>query len=211
MQHIDNIRKLFDKTFVEHPLIESFDAGDIYLSSGYLVACDPLITSDKAPFDTRFPTGKFPVCIHKEKGSGRIAYVEIVFSNRGISRWELALCKGQLVEDLSEGEIFGYPVESGMGCVMDVETQQLLNELEQNIFRTKGTDFRGIYEDFFHEYFFRDNEMVNQFALLFPNDKKLNNIVAFETGYGEGFYAGYIAFDQDHHPVKFVSEFIEVV
>lgn len=210
MQHIDNIKELFDKNFVESTLIESFDAGELYLSSGKIVACDPLITNDKEAFEVQFPTGHFPIHIHKEKETNCIAYVEIVFSQKKISRWELAICKGQNIEDLADGEIFGYPVESGMGCVMDADTQNHLNDLEQMLFKRKGADFMGIYEEFFHEHFFNENGAIDQFALLTPNDEKQNNIIAFEAGYGEGFYASYIGFDEENQPVKLVSEFIEI-
>jgi hypothetical protein len=59
MTHIENIKKLFSKDFVESPLLESFEVGKIYLSSGKLVACDPLITNDMLPFSAEFPKGDF--------------------------------------------------------------------------------------------------------------------------------------------------------
>lgn len=211
MQHIENIAKLFGKTFVESPLIESFDAGKLHLSSGNIVACDPLITNDKEAFKTTFPVGDFPIHIHKERESNCVAYVEVVFSEKEVKRWEMAVCEGQNIADLQGEEIFGYPVESGMGCLMDVETQGLLNDLEQLLYRRKGVDFMGIYGEFFHEYFFDENGAIDQFALLKPNDEKPHNLIAFETGLGEGFYASYIGFDEEDRPVKLVSEFIEIL
>ena len=35
-------------------------------------------------------------------------------------------------------------------------------------------------------------------------------MVAFETGYGEGFYASYIGYSKDNQVVKLISEFIEI-
>ena len=90
MTHLDNIAKLFNKNFVESPLIETFDAGKIHLSTGSIVACDPLITNDMAAFKVNFPQGEFPVLVHKEKESNCIAYVEIIFSAAQISEWKLA-------------------------------------------------------------------------------------------------------------------------
>ncbi|MGA9211526.1 DUF4241 domain-containing protein [Kaistella sp.] len=210
MNHIENIKKLFNKNFVENTLIETFEAGKINLTTGKLVACDPLITSEMPAFTTGFPKGEFTVLVHKEIESNCIAYVEIVFGNAEISRWELATSEGQNLSDLEEGEIYGYPVESGMGCFMDFETQQNLNLLEQDLFKRKGADFMGIYEEFFHEHFYQEEGAVNQYAFLKPNDAKSGNLFAFETGYGEGFYATYIGFDKNNSPVKVVSEFIEI-
>ena len=97
-----------------------------------------------------------------------------------------------------------------MGCFMDVETQDRLNHLEKRLFYRKGAEFMGIYEEFFHEHFFDENGAIDQFAFLKPDDEKSGNIFAFETGYGEGFYASYIGFGIDGEPVKLVTEFIEI-
>ncbi|WP_294238834.1 MULTISPECIES: DUF4241 domain-containing protein [Chryseobacterium] len=210
MTHIENIKKLFSKNFVENPLLESFEVGKIYLSSGKLVACDPVITNDMLPFTTKFPKGDFSVLLHKERESNCVAYAEIIFSNEEVADWKLAVTEGQNVKDLAEGEVFGYPVESGMGCFMDADTQNSLNDLEQRLYRSKGVDFMGIYEEFFHEYFFDENGAIDQFAFLKPSEQHPGTIFAFETGYGEGFYASYIAYDQNNSPVKIVNEFIEI-
>ncbi|KMQ67874.1 hypothetical protein ACM39_11065 [Chryseobacterium sp. FH2] len=210
MTHIENIKRLFSRDFVESPLLESFEVGKIYLSSGKLVACDPLITNDMQPFTAEFPTGNFSVLLHKERESNCVAYAEIIFNNSEISKWKLATTAGQDIKDLAEGEIFGYPVESGMGCFMDVDTQNNLNELEQQLYKSKGADFTGIYEEFFHEHFFDDNGAIDQYAFLKPSEEHPGTIFAFETGYGEGFYATYIAYDKNNSPVKAVTEFIEI-
>lgn len=210
MKHLENIKKLFSKNFVESPLLETFEVGKIALPSGRLLACDPLITNDMKEFKINFPEGDFPVLVHKERESNCIAYVEIVFNHVEVTDWKLATTEGQNVEDLKEGEIFGYPVESGMGCFMDVETQESLNRLENRLFHRKGADFMGIYEEFFHEHFFDENGAIDQFAFLKPDEEKSGNIFAFETGYGDGFYATYIGFSQENQPVKILSEFIEI-
>lgn len=210
MKHLINLAKLFSENLADNILIDTFDAESLHISSGQIIACDPVITNDKIPFLTTFPIGDFPVLIHKEKESNCIAYVEVTFSKNKIKNWELALCKDQNITDLAEGEIFGYPGKSGMGCFMDAETQVFLNDLEATLYRRKGDDFMGIYEEFFHPYFFDTDGLLNQFATLKPDTEKSENIIAFETGYGEGFYASYIAFDSENKPVKIISEFIEM-
>ena len=96
---------------------------------------------------------------------------EIVFSDAQISEWKLATTEGQDIVELKGEEIFGYPVESGMGCFMDVETQDRLNHLEKRLFYRKGAEFMGIYEEFFHEHFFDENGAIDQFAFLQPDDE----------------------------------------
>ena len=211
MIHIENIKKLFSRDFVENPLLETYEVGNIHISSGFIVASDPLISPDHSAFNQEFPKGDFQVLVHKERESNCIAYAEIVFDkNQLAENWTLALCGDQNLEDLKEGEIFGYPVESGMGSFMDKDAQNALNNLEQDLFHKKGADFMGIYEEFFHAHFFDEKGAVDQFAVLKPYDSKPENIVAFETGYGEGFYATYIGYSKDNQPVKLISEFIEI-
>ncbi len=210
MSHIENIHALFSKSFVENPLLETFETGNLSIESGLLVASDPLITPDKQPFLQEFPKGNFPVYIHKERESNCIAYTEVVFGKDEVAHWQMALCEGQNLEELNAEEVFGFPVESGMACVMDAEAQNLLNQLEQELFHQKGADFMGIYEEFFHEHFFDENGAIDQFAFLKPYSDKSLNIFSFEAGLGEGFYASYIGYDAQNNPVKFVTEFIEI-
>ena len=211
MIHIENIKKLFSRDFVENPLLETYEVGNIHISSGFIVASDPLISPDHSAFNQEFPKGDFQVLVHKERESNCIAYAEIVFDkNQLAENWTLALCGAQNLEDLKEGEIFGYSVESGMGSFMDKNAQSALNNLEQDLFHKKGADFMGIYEEFFHAHFFDEKGAIDQFAVLKPYDSKPENIVAFETGYGEGFYATYIGYSKDNQPVKLISEFIEI-
>lgn len=211
MTHIENIKKLFSRNFVENPLLETYEVGEIHLSSGKIVASDPLISPDHTAFTQEFPKGSFQVLVHKERESNCIAYAEIVFDKNQIAEnWVLAICDHQNTKDLKEGEIFGYPVESGMGSFMDKDAQTSLNNLEQELFHKKGADFLGIYEEFFHAHFFDEKGAIDQFAILKPYDDKKDNIIAFETGYGEGFYASYIGYSKDNQPVKLISEFIEI-
>lgn len=210
MKHLENIATLFSKSFVESPLLETYESGKINLPTGKLVACDPLITSDMKEFEILFPTGDFNVLVHKETSSDCIAYVEIVFRNEAVKEWKMATTEGQNVNDLQTGEIYGYPVESGMGSFMDADTQDELNLLEKRLFHRKGADFLGIYEEFFHPHFYDESGAADQFCFLQPNSEKPGNIFSFETGYGEGFYGSYIGFSQENLPVKLVTEFIEI-
>ena len=136
---------------------------------------------------------------------------EIVFDKNQIAEnWKLALCEGQDLKDLKNEEVYGYLVESGMGSFMDKDAQNSLNQLEKDLFNQKGDLFMGIYEEFFHSHFFNENGAIDQFAILKPYDDKKENIIAFETGYGEGFYATYIGYSKENQVVKLISEFIEI-
>jgi hypothetical protein len=98
MQHLKNIQTLFSKNFVENPLLETFEVGKLHLSSGYLVANDPLLTPDKQAFTVKFPIGDFTTFIHKERESNCIAYAEVVLPIKKliIGKWRFA--KGKILK-----------------------------------------------------------------------------------------------------------------
>lgn len=96
MIHIKNIKKLFSRNFVENPLLETYEVGNIHISSGFIVASDPLISPDHSAFNQEFPKGDFQVLVHKERESNCIAFAEIVFDkNQLAENWTLALCGDQ--------------------------------------------------------------------------------------------------------------------
>lgn len=210
MEPLENIKKLFSRNFVESPLLETYEAGMLHLPTGELVACDPLITSDMKPFTRRLKAGDYPLLIHRERESSCVAYVELVCLETPVAHWELGLTSGQDPKELASGEIFGFPVQSGMAAYMDSDTQDELSLLEQTLYKRKGVDFMGLYEEFFHEEFFDENGAIDQFALLTPNPEKKGQVFAFEAGYGEGFYASYFGLDSSGEIVKVITEFIEV-
>jgi hypothetical protein len=84
------------------------------------------------PFATEFPKETFSCFTAQERESNCVAYVEIIFSNSEIAEWKMATTAGQM-KRFADGEVFGYPVESGMGRFMDVDTQNSLNELGAEI------------------------------------------------------------------------------
>ncbi len=54
----------------------------------------------------------------------------IKFTNEQAIEWELATRAGQETKQLKEDEFFGYGVNTGMGCFMDVEAALYLQAYE---------------------------------------------------------------------------------
>lgn len=107
-------------------------AGELCVPSGRLIAADPaLVYGDAEPFSRRVPVGGFPVTLSVARishpaGDGTEAVEERVnaamvrFAEGTPERWELAVLDGEDAATLGEREVFGYPVESGFGCFIDV-------------------------------------------------------------------------------------------
>jgi hypothetical protein len=53
----------------------------------------------------------------------------IKFKESKAVRWKMAIKKGQDPSILEEDEVFGYPVDSGVGCFMDYKTSQKYKDI----------------------------------------------------------------------------------
>jgi hypothetical protein len=175
-------------------------AGELTVTSGWVVACDPLTSPEVEPFTRPVPVGTFPVTLsvaHFEDGDRRVAGALVRFGAREPATWELALHPGEDLSELGEGEIFGYPVDSGTGCFMDEETARLvIDHADAEEFSdTLAAEMERTYEDTW------------SWANVEFDPDAGSNIVAFSTGVGDGRYASYFGLDADGEVVCLVTDF----
>jgi hypothetical protein len=93
------------------------------VTSGELVAVDPLVSLDKviASFTRSLPRGGYPVILRIEATRVALALLE-VSSVRPVT-WELGLLPG---EHPPAGTTLGYPVDSGTGCYADSDAASII-------------------------------------------------------------------------------------
>lgn len=174
--------------------------GELVITSGSIVACDPLCPSDIEPFIVQVPKGSFPVhitVVHSEKGEARIAEATINFSFRKVNEWRPALVKKQ---DLyySGKEISDYAVDSGIGCFMDAEVAKiLLSKMEDESYRHYV--IAKLLKTPIHN--------CNQ-ANIELNPETSGNVIAFSTGFGDGFYDSQAGYDKSGKIVCIVTDFV---
>ena len=110
--------------------IDVCEIGHLNISSGKVIACDPFVDLDAAPFEQEVPIGKFPVIVSvttiPSDKDQRIAFAKLQFSQKEIVRWRMATKVGQRMKSLKKGHIFGYGVDSGTGCFCDAKALELL-------------------------------------------------------------------------------------
>ncbi len=114
--------------------------------------------------------------------------VELKLSDAKPVRWEMATRPGQHVDELQEGHIFGYPVDTGLGCFADAKAVNKVGELEERLIRELGEDFISLYDNLIEDILFEHED--NWGNAIVCEDSGLNMIV-FRSGYGDGFYASY--------------------
>ncbi|MET0348885.1 MAG: DUF4241 domain-containing protein [Rhizobacter sp.] len=171
--------------------------GQVVLTSGKLVACDPLVSCDR-PFTGTVPVGSFPLqlAIAVRGDDERIALARIVFAPGPIASWKLAVTEGQDVATLKKGEFFGYGVDSGTGAFMDADALKVF-EAE----RERGG------EAF-------DNRLIAELDKTYRHTRSWylhptpNGTVAmFSSGYGDGAYATYRGYDAAGQLVAVITDF----
>ena len=172
------------------------DIGNLKVSSGYLVACDPgHIDEYGIPFTQLFPKGEFPVqlAIAKVQYEETIAFARVKFSDEPVVKWEFALQKGQQQVPLGGRKKHGYSVDLGIGMFAD-------NDAAKAIDKTNMTSF--------------DHELYQQMDKNYRNDWKYKlysfgkyNLAAFTSGLGDGYYATYVGLDAKGQPCRLLTDF----
>jgi hypothetical protein len=172
--------------------------GELQVPTGELIACDPFVlTREQASFTAKVPTGNFPVrlSIWADETDQRVAFASINFCDTEPKTWEMLTVKGQSLATLREGEIFGYGVDSGTGCFMDAAALEgLLRQMESN-------------EEWFQELI---DEMDKTYRHTWSwLDRKMGDadLVAFSSGFGDGFYASYVGRDASGNVCTVVTDF----
>ncbi|MGM7636325.1 DUF4241 domain-containing protein [Bacillus sp. Hm123] len=171
--------------------------------SGKVVACEPGVFEQQM-FEQKIQPGSYPVIIWWYEETQLIAAAELKLAESVPVRWEMATKLGQNMDELEEGHIFGYPVDTGLGCFADQEAICQMSEIEARLVRELGDDFISFYDDVLDDVLMEHDDGWGN--LLVSKENGLNAIL-FRTGYGDGFYASYWGFDEDGQLVSLVTDF----
>src|SRR5690606_4134146 len=116
-------------------IIRRRSIGTLLLTSGKLVACDPLTSLDSEAFFQKFEPGSYPVhmFIAELRDEERAAYAMIKITDGEAVRWEVANVQApeEGARGLLEPDEEGYSVDSSIGCFMDADTASALIDYKQ--------------------------------------------------------------------------------
>ena len=186
--------------------IKKQDVGTLYLETGKVVANDPFVLYQTEPFVISVPPGGYTVSIHiahfDNPVDKRVAFATIRFSDKKVVRWELALVKGERIEELSDGIFFGYGVDSGRGGFMD---KSVADKVKSKLkFAENGNDpYDMVFGDMEKQF-----DINGHYAIGNMTNGTTNDFVAFSSGFGDGTYASYFGFDDTGEPCILVTDFL---
>jgi hypothetical protein len=194
----------------------------LVLSTGRIVACDPLVSlSGAKPFARSVKKGKYAVSIGTLEGD-EIAFACVRFSKAKVASWELALVEGETPSD----EARGYGVDSGTGCFVDEAAATKHNaevdatyERIRTALRKRGIDPHDHAK--WHEAFDAELEEAGgdlhsrlyegkrdrTASSLVLDAKSGANVVAFKSGAGDGIYASFWGLDAKGNPAMLLTDF----
>lgn len=192
--------------------------GDVNLPTGKIIASDPFFTQDQRPFVRTVEPNKYPVYIYMteiDEDHHRVAYAKIKFRPGTASKWILAVTDDITEEELkqlNEDEFFGFPVDSGLACFLDEETNtSLLTKMDA--LQEKDPDsnyYDEVLSDEFIAYsgknkFSRDLGDWNDHH---PDKDSDNNVIMFASGWGDGYYPAYWGLNNNGDTVELVIDFL---
>lgn len=182
--------------------ITVFRMGDVELTSGRIVASDPLVGPDRRAFVRTVPPGNYPVTLYE--AFGRIAAASLRFAEGKPVRWELALIPGQDINALKGEEFFGYPVDAGLGCYMDADTYALIQEREKQVRAAKSSSDINYYDDVLAPELEANKD---KYAMHRPVAGERGNVAIFWSGWGDGFYPVFWGLDAGGRPLVLFTDF----
>lgn len=192
--------------------------GDVNLPTGKIIVSDPFFTEDQRPFSRTVEPDKYPVYIYMteiDEEHHRVAYAKIKFRSDAATKWLLAVTD-DITEDelksLNEDEFFGFPVDSGLACFLDEETNaQLLARMDE---LQKGDPDVNYYEEVLADEF-KAYSGKNKFSRDLgdwndhhPDNTSDNNVIMFASGWGDGYYPAYWGVNNNGDTVELVIDFL---
>ncbi|NTF43571.1 DUF4241 domain-containing protein [Rhizobium rhizogenes] len=176
--------------------------GNVELTSGRIVASDPLVEPERSALVRTVTPGEYPVTLFE--AFGRIAAASMRFAEGKPVRWELAVIPGQDINSLKGDEFFGYPVDAGLGCYMDADTYALIQEREKQVQAEKSTSDINYYDDVLAPELGANKD---DYAMHRPISGKRGNVAIFSSGWGDGFYPVFWGLDAGGRPLVLFTDF----
>ncbi|HAO09127.1 MAG TPA: hypothetical protein DCQ50_19585 [Chryseobacterium sp.] len=195
--------------------LETMEIGNVSLPSGKIVVRDPLVdlNGNQSPYFIQAPKGDFPVTIavvKSEDWGDRYAVVKVEFTKEKPIVYREALVGIEELEGVTEDDYFGFVVDAGLGCITDKEVLPFVDKFVDE------TDFDNFYDDYFAGLFeqsYKDHPKNQRDAGDWINWKVPDtnyHIPMFASGFGDGTYPVYFAYDNNNSICGLYIQFIDI-
>ncbi|PIF43166.1 uncharacterized protein DUF4241 [Chryseobacterium sp. 52] len=195
--------------------LEVMEIGNVSLPSGKIVVRDPLVSlnANQSPYFIQAPIGNFPVTIavaKSEDWGDRYAVVKVEFTKEKPVIYREALIGIEELEGVAEDDFFGFAVDAGLGCITDKEVLPFVDKFADE------TEADNLYDDYFAGIFaqsYKDHPNNQRAAGDWINwtvpDTEYT-IPMFASGFGDGGYPVYFAYDEANAICGLYIQFIDI-
>lgn len=195
--------------------MEKMEIGQVSLPTGKILVRDPLVFLNigEKPYFIEAPKGNFPVTVavvKSDEWGSRYAAVKVKFTEEKPVRYQEALIGNENLEDLHQDDYFGFHVDAGLACIADVEA---LSAFDRFVKEFSGDN---LYDDYFAELFKKSYEMhpANQREvgdwINWTVPGTAYQIPMFASGFGDGSYPVYFAYDKNGLICGLYIQFIDI-
>ncbi|MFF4631058.1 DUF4241 domain-containing protein [Streptomyces griseorubiginosus] len=182
--------------------------GELDLPTGQVVASDPFVylgSGDIAPFTVSVPPGRYRVEAAvatlsrpdeppADRPHLRVAAARLVIRTEPTTTWELALRPDQDPAELGDDEFYGYGVDAGTGCFYDAAAEEAFPEVQED------EDEGPLWDAF-------ENSDWSPGPHLVKSASTGHTLVAFTSGWGDGFYPTWIGRSASGEVTCFLTDF----
>ena len=182
--------------------IEKITAGQLKLTTGKIIATDPILMYDDESYSEHVKPGLYPVYIYVGKTENRkkqTVVAEIRFNDNDPVKWEMALLKGESSKGFGHDEFMGYEVENGLGCFMDQCVMEMLDVMDEDELEIYEKNIRDIV---------KSSEC--SCADIAVDKKNGGNIIVFASGWNVGTFPTYYGFDSKNKLSRLVTDFMVI-
>lgn len=201
-----DLESYFTEKKISKANLDTLEIGTVTFPTGTILACDPLIElEDALPYIQNVPSGTYPVtiCVSLSEYLGdRYACVKVAINENKPLYYDLGVVGNEdLDEELEEDEYFGFFVDAGMGCILDVKTQEAFQTYwKQRCNKEKDIDpyndlFCDLLEENYTAYPKYQREGGDWLNWTVPETDL--NIPIFASGWGDGVYPTYFGYDAE--------------
>lgn len=195
--------------------METMAIGNVSLPSGKVVVRDPLVylSSNEKPYFIQAPKGNFPVTIavvKSEDWGDRYAVVKVEFTKEKPVVYREALIGIEELEGITKDDFFGFGVDAGLGCITDAEVLPSVDKFvaETDVDNVYDDYFAGIFEQSYKDHPNNQREAGDWINWTVPNTNY--QIPMFASGFGDGSYPVYFAYDANGDICGLYIQFIDI-
>ncbi|MGV0754517.1 DUF4241 domain-containing protein [Empedobacter brevis] len=195
------------------------DLGNYSFPTGEILVRDPLVylTKEENPYFISIPTGVFPITVlvvQFEEDHYRYVGFRLKTKDTKAVLYTEALLGNEELQDVEEGEYFGFSVDAGLATIVDVATRDAYAAFEQEW--QKNHPDGNIYDDYFAALFSQSYQDKPDFQreggdwIRFDIPNTNLSIPMIQSGFGDGVYPVYFGFDDHNEICEVVVQFIDI-